>query len=253
MVKCFSFIFRFFRRLRFRKSKDAADLDRLQARIGHRFRDIRLLILALKHRSYTYARGEHGTTSNERLEFLGDSVLDLLVTEHLYRTFPDKREGALTQIRSLVVSKRVLAYKAMGLQLGEYLRLNKSEAEAGGRMRTSILGDAYEALLGAMYLDGGLKPVRRFLKGEILDDVEQFSSDEAFFNYKSALLEWTQGEGRGHPVYSIKSEQGPDHKKTFIVEVTIKGERYGSGIGKNKKSAEQMAAKETLNMLNVEI
>ena len=252
-MKCFSFCFRFFKWLRFRQSKDAADLDRLQARIGHRFRNKDLLIEALKHRSYTYARGEHGTTSNERLEFLGDSVLDLLVTEHLYRTFPDKREGALTQIRSLVVSKRVLAYKAMGLQLGEYLRLNKSESEAGGRMRTSILGDAYEALLGAMYLDGGLKPVRRFLKDEILDDVEQFASDEAFFNYKSALLEWTQGEGKGHPAYSIKSEQGPDHKKTFIVEVTIQGRHYGSGIGKNKKSAEQMAAKETLSMLNVEI
>ncbi|MCD6334031.1 MAG: hypothetical protein J7M27_01700, partial [Candidatus Latescibacteria bacterium] len=179
-MKCFFPIFRFFRWLRFRKSKDAADLDRLQARIGHHFLDMRLLLLALKHRSYTYARGEHGTESNERLEFLGDSVLDLLVTEHLYRTFPDKREGALTEIRSLVVSKRVLAHKAMELQLGKYLRLNKSESEAGGRMRTSILGDAYEALLGAMYLDAGLKPVREFLKGEILDDVEQFASDEAF-------------------------------------------------------------------------
>ncbi|MFH1008764.1 MAG: ribonuclease III [Candidatus Latescibacterota bacterium] len=235
-----------------RKSKSDADLDRLQKRIGHRFRRQDLLIEALKHRSYTYSRGEHGTESNERMEFLGDSVLDLLVTEHLYRTFPEKREGALTEIRSLVVSKRVLAYKAMGLQLGDYLRLNKSEAEAGGRMRTSILGDAYEALLGAMFLDGGLEPVRRFLKSEILDDVEQFASDEAFFNYKSALLEWTQGAGKGHPVYPVKSEEGPDHQKTFILEVTIQGQRYGSGMGKNKKTAEQMAAKETLKMLQVE-
>jgi len=253
MVRSPFFIFRLLRLLRFRRSKDAPDLDDLQNRIGYRFRDTYLLIEALKHRSYTYARGERGTTSNERLEFLGDAVLDLLVTEHLYRTFRDKREGELTQIRSSVVSKRVLAYKAMGLCLGEYLRLSESEEDAGGRTRTSILGDAYEALLGAMYLDGGLDPVRRFLQGEILDDVEQFASDEAFFNYKSALLEWTQGEGKGHPVYSVKSEQGPDHKKTFIVEVTIQGQCFGKGMGKNKKSAEQMAAKETLNLLDVGI
>lgn len=224
----------------------------LEDQVGYRFRDEDLLIRALKHRSYAYARNEHSTDSNERLEFLGDAVLDLIVTEHLYRTFGEKREGELTQIKSLVVSKRILSRKAEEIGLGNHVFLSDAEELAGGRRRMSILGDAYEAMLGAMYLDGGLTAVRRFVHRNLLRDLESFIADERYVNYKSMLLEWTQREGKGHPSYRVTGEEGPDHRKIFTVEVTIQGKRLGEGEGRSKKKAQQMAAREALRRLAVE-
>jgi ribonuclease-3 len=225
------------------------NLEALEAVIGHRFTDRSLLAQALKHRSYVYASDGHGIESNERLEFLGDAVLDLVVTEYLYRSFKFKREGELTQVKSLIVSKTVLAQKGREMGLGRYMLLSREEEQAGGRGRTSIIGDAYEAVLGAIYLDGGLDPSRDFVAQHLLCDVEKISANGDYLNFKSVLLEHVQSEGRGHPRYYVNSEEGPDHEKVFTVEVAVGGEIMGQGKGRSKKEAQQMAAKEALRRL----
>ncbi len=226
-------------------------LEKLQKRLGYTFANLEYLTQALKHRSYVYAVDEEGIESNERLEFLGDAILDLVVTESLFRRFGQKREGDLTQIKSLLVSKVVLAQKGRELGLGSYVLLSKEEDLAGGRDRTSIIGDAFEALLGAIYLDGGLNAAEIFLRRTLLSNVETVISNGEYFNFKSVLLEHTQGEGRGHPRYLVNSEDGPDHRKLFTVEVVIKGERKGLGRGRSKKEAQQMAARDALTRLQV--
>ena len=199
-----------------------------------------------------YANLEEGITSNERLEFLGDAVLDLIVTEDLFRRQPDKREGDLTQIKSLLVSKAVLAEKSRDIGIGDFLCLSREEDLAGGRERTSILGDAFEAVLGALYLDGGLEPSRQFINRHLLSIQDEITSDGTYLNFKSALLEYTQGKGNGHPRYLVHAEDGPDHRKTFTVEVLVGGDRVGLGQGRSKKEAQQMAAREALEKLGVE-
>jgi ribonuclease-3 len=225
------------------------NLGDLEAIIGYRFADRSLLAQALKHRSYVYALDGRGIESNERLEFLGDAVLDLVVTEYLYRSFKSKREGEMTQVKSLIVSKTILAQKGREMSLGRYMMLSREEEQSGGRNRTSIIGDAYEAVLGAIYLDGGLKPARAFVTQHLLCDVEEISANGAYLNFKSVLLEHVQSEGRGHPRYFVNSEEGPDHEKVFTVEVAIGGEVMGQGKGRSKKEAQQMAAKEALRRL----
>lgn len=211
-----------------------------------------LLDLALRHRSHVYANEEEGITSNERLEFLGDAVLDLIVTEDLFKRHPGKREGELTQIKSLLVSKAVLAKKSRDIGIGDSMYLSREEDLAGGRGRTSILGDAFEAILGAIYLDGGLEAARDFTNTHLLANQEEITSDGSYLNFKSALLEHTQSEGRGHPRYLVHAEDGPDHRKTFTVEVLVAGDRVGLGQGRSKKEAQQMAAREALEKLGVE-
>ncbi len=206
---------------------------------------------ALKHRSYVYTVDEESIESNERLEFLGDAVLDLIVTENLYRRFQKKREGDLTQIKSLLVSKVILAQKGRDLGLGDYLYLSNEEDLAGGRDRTSIVGDAFEALLGAIYMDGGLKAAERFIQRTLLFNAGEIISNGEYLNFKSLLLEHTQSEGQGHPRYLVNSEEGPDHRKVFTVEVVIGGNRMGMGRGRSKKEAQQMAAKEALKALGI--
>jgi ribonuclease-3 len=231
--------------------RPAQSVEALQDRLGYTFSDRSLLIQALKHRSYVYSVDEGSITSNERLEFLGDAVLDLIVTECLYRRFQEKREGDLTQVKSLLVSKVVLAQRGREIGLGDHLLLSKEEDGAGGRDRTSIIGDAFEAVLGAIYLDGGLKAAERFVQSILMGDVDTIISNGNYLNYKSVLLEHTQSEGQGHPRYLVDSEQGPDHRKEFTVEVVVGGERMGQGRGRSKKEAQQMAAKEALKKLGV--
>ena len=228
-----------------------SDLDELQDRLGYTFSNTALLIHALKHRSYVYTVDQEGIASNERLEFLGDAVLDLVATEYLYGRFEEKREGDLTQIKSLLVSKPVLAQKGHELGLGKFLYLSKEEDLAGGRERTSIVGDAVEALLGAIYLDGGLEAARGFLNRALFGSVREIVTNGAYLNFKSSLLEHTQSEGRGHPRYLVNSEEGPDHQKVFTVEVLVEGERVGLGKGFSKKEAQQMAAKEALEKMGI--
>ena len=218
--------------------------------VSYRFRDEGLLRLALTHRSY--AQNETGQgISNERLEFLGDAVLGLVVTEELYRRFPKKSEGELTKMKSLVVSRQVLAEQASKMGLGQHLLLGMGEERSGGRHRKSILSDAYEALVGAVYLDGGLDAVRRFICNHLLRDMHRFLNSESHRNYKSHLLEYVQGKGWTGPEYRVLKEAGPDHEKKFTVEVRVRGETLGRGEGASKKKAEQEAARRAMETLGL--
>ena len=175
-----------------------------------------------------------------------------MVTGDLFKRHTDKREGELTQIKSLLVSKAVLAEKAREIGIGDALYLSREEDLAGGRSRASILGDAFEAILGAIYLDGGLEPARAFTTLHLLAAQEEITSNGTYLNFKSALLEHTQSEGRGHPRYLVHAEDGPDHRKTFTVEVLVAGDRVGLGQGRSMKEAQQMAAREGLEKVGVE-
>jgi ribonuclease III len=224
---------------------------RVQREIQYRFGDQATLIMALKHRSYVYAQDESGVQSNERLEFLGDAVLDLIVSDFLYGQFPKRREGGLTQLRSSLVNKVTLADQAKKINLGKYLLLSDGEARSGGRQRGSILSDAYESLIGAMYLDGGVEPTREFISRTLLKDLAQYDSPHQWMNYKSVLLEYTQSDGQGQPRYRVESETGPDHSKVFTVEVYISDAATGRGTGTSKKDAEQNAARDAAERLNL--
>ncbi|MFH1569734.1 MAG: ribonuclease III [Gemmatimonadota bacterium] len=221
----------------------------LERRLAYRFTAPWLLVQALKHRSYVYSRQGTGVESNERLEYLGDAVLDLVVADFLFHRFADRREGDLTQMKSLVVSRAVLARQARALDLGSFVLLSPEERSAGGGQQPSILSDALEAVIGAIYLDGGLEPARRVIHGALLHDFDELSQGDDYTNYKSLLLEHTQSLGSGHPKYHVQDEQGPDHEKTFSVEVSITGETLGTGHGRSKKEAQQMAARDALQRL----
>lgn len=220
----------------------------LQTRMGYHFKNPAHLKKALSHRSYVYAQGLDKTdNSNERLEFLGDAVLDLVITHYLFETYPDKTEGVLSKVKSLVVSARVLALCAQKWELGQFIYLSQSEAKAGGAARTSILADTFEAVLGAMYLDGGLKPVTKVLNSVLIENIDDILADDDLVNYKSKLLEKVQGIGLGVPEYRVLEESGPEHRKSFKMGVYIQANQIGVGEGSSKKIAEQVAARQALD------
>ncbi|MBM3263496.1 MAG: ribonuclease III [candidate division Zixibacteria bacterium] len=223
----------------------------VEKKLGYRFAHPVLIVQALKHRSYVYAREQSGMYSNERLEFLGDAVLDLIVSEHLYEVYPKRREGRLTQLRSSVVNGVMLAEQAQKMGLGRYLLLSAAEDRSGGRQRNSILADAYESVIGAMYLDGGIEPVRVFLQRTLLTDIRKVDTPYPWRNYKSILLEYTQSEGKGQPRYHVEGEEGPDHEKMFTIDVYVGGHPMGRGTGATKKDAEQNAAKDAATRLKL--
>lgn len=224
-------------------------LHEFEREIGVRFKNPDLLNQSLMHRSYVHGKSADRGLSNERMEFLGDSVLGLVVNEYLYNRYPDRDEGDLTKIKSLVVSRQVLAKKAEEIGLGKYLLLSAGEVESGGRKRSSIIADAMEAVIGAIYLDRGIEAAREFIRREILVGLHEITRSEEHTNYKSLLQELVQGSRKVHPVYRVQSERGPDHDKQFIVDVSISGKMYGRGTGKSKKEAEQSAAKAALENL----
>lgn len=234
-----------------RTAAERENVRQVQKCIDYRFKNPDFLITALKHRSYVYAREQSGVHSNERLEFLGDAVLDLVVGEFIFNKYPRRREGQLTQLRSTLVNRKALARQAREMKLGRYVLLSTSEARSGGRFRHSILSDAYESIIGAIYLDGGLQPVRRFLRRTLLQDLseERPSDFDHTRNYKSALLEYTQGEGIGQPEYRVDSAVGPDHEKIFTIEVFVAGNPVSKGTGTSKKNAEQDAARQAVEQL----
>ena len=223
-----------------------ARLQAFQSRVGIAFRDGELLRQALTHRSYLGGEEAHGPDSNERLEFLGDAVLELTVIEHLYRHFPQAREGDLTQKKSLLVSRSVLAERAEQLGLGDFILLSAAERGAGGGERRSILADAFEAVLGAVYLDLGLGAARHLVKHWLLRESDRILGNVQMQNFKSILQERIQARLRVHPRYRVVSEEGPDHEKCFTVEVLVRNHALGRGAGSNKKEAEQHAAQEAL-------
>lgn len=213
---------------------------------GITFEDRGLLKLALTHRSYLSVTGQGPRESNERLEFLGDSVLGLVTSEFLYRRHPDEHEGQLTKTKSLLVSKAILSRRALRMGLGRYVLMSHSEVESGGRQRLSILADAFESVLGAIYLDQGFETARKFIHQWLLAESDAIASDKRHTNYKSHLQEYVQSTYRTHPVYRIRSEYGPDHQKHFMVEVMVGRRTLGEGRGHNKKEAEQAAARDAL-------
>ncbi len=221
----------------------------LERHLQYRFRDVSLLVQSLKHRSYVYSNQGHGVDSNERLEYLGDAVLDVVVAEFLFRLYVDRREGDLTQIKSLAVSRTVLARRARSIDLGRFILLSPEERNAGGDDQDSILSDAFEALIGAIHLDGGLPAARSLIERVALHDIDELHRREDFINFKSKLLEHVQSLGSGHPKYQVQDETGPDHEKVFSVEVSVTGETLGSGQGRSKKEAQQMAARDALQKL----
>ncbi|MBI5837765.1 MAG: ribonuclease III [Candidatus Eisenbacteria bacterium] len=242
-----NFLLRWFGRRTTGVATSAAGLER---RIGSRFKNPGLLQQALTHRSSLPDLGT-GSVSNERMEFLGDAVLGVLVSEHLYRAHPGLQEGELTKMKSLLVSKTILAQQAREMGLGRYLRLSDAEAESGGRDRTSILGDAFEAVLGALYLDQGLESARRFVQRQLLEHAGDITSDMRHVNDKSLLQEHVQGRFKAHLQYRTRAEEGPEHEKWFTMEVAASGQVLGSGRGRNKKEAEQHAACDALIRLGV--
>ncbi len=212
----------------------------LAARLEHRFAQPGLLEQALSHRSWCSERG--GEPSNERLEYLGDAVLGLVVAEYTFRRFPQLPEGALAKIRAGVVNARVLAEVAQGLDVGGELRLGRGEEASGGRTKASILADALEAVIGAVYLDAGWLEAERLVLGLLGERIEAAAAEPGGFDHKSLLQELTVQRGSGPPHYAVEGT-GPDHERHFRAEVFLDGDRWGTGEGPSKKDAEQAAAR----------
>lgn len=212
----------------------------LEAAIGYTFRDISLLQNALTHSSYANERWHDSLASNERLEFLGDSVLGMVTAEHLYRTFPQRPEGELSRLRAELVCETNLARVAAQLELGRHLMLGHGEEQGGGRTRESILADAVESVIAATYLDGGFQPAARLIHRFILSDIPV--EKPRIVDYKTTLQELVQQKKNQTISYVLTGESGPDHAKKFTVEVQINGKPMGSGSGTSKKRAEQDAA-----------
>lgn len=222
------------------------DLRGLERILHYNFKNPALARQAMTHRSYLHATPGRSGESNERMEFLGDSVVGLVVNEFLYKKFTKLREGELTKMKSLLVSRVILSRSANQLGLGHYILLSDAEKGSGGRSRASILADTLEGVIGAMYLDGGIEPARKLTERLLLREVNTILSDANLANYKSMLQEYVQGEFKTHPQYRISSEYGPDHQKMFTVEVVVSGKTFGRGHGSNKKEAEQEAARDAL-------
>ncbi|MGW7295656.1 ribonuclease III [Streptomyces xiamenensis] len=210
----------------------------LEGRLGYQLESA-LLVRALTHRSYAYENG--GLPTNERLEFLGDSVLGLIVTDTLYRTYPELAEGQLAKLRAAVVNARALADVARGLDLGAFVRLGRGEEGTGGRNKASILADTLEAVIGAVYLDRGLEAADEMVHRLFDPVIERSAKLGAGLDWKTSLQELSAAESLGVPEYVI-NEAGPDHEKTFTAAARVGGETYGTGTGRSKKEAEQQAA-----------
>lgn len=222
-------------------------LEALEARLGHHFDAPVLLDQALRHRSWC---AEHpGHESNERLEFLGDAVLALVVTRELYERFPDLAEGELAKIRASVVSAPALASVARDLELGTALRLGKGEEGTGGRQKLSLLADATEAVLGAVYLDGGLEPARRLILVRFADQIDGAAADPGDQDFKTRLQELVARRFDDVPLYAV-GDEGPDHAKTFHATVWVADRPCGAGEGRSKKQAEQAAAREAWDAMH---
>ena len=222
-------------------------INELEKAIGYQFRNITLLQNALSHSSYANERWHDSLKSNERLEFLGDSVLGMLVADYLYRTFPDRPEGELTRMRADMVCEKTLATVANRLGLGQHLMLGKGEELGGGRSRDSILADAVESVIAACYLDGGMDAAVQFIQKFILVNVPVTKLHNA--DYKTALQELVQQKKNQVLAYRLVGESGPDHDKQFRVELTLNGEVVGVGTGSSKKRAEQAAAQAAIERL----
>ncbi|NOT26353.1 MAG: ribonuclease III [Acidobacteria bacterium] len=226
------------------------EFEELQDRIGYRFRDRGLLEHALTHRSRAAEDVSGGVSDNESLEFLGDAVLGLVTADILFRQYPQYNEGQKSKIKASVVSAQSLARRAEHIRLGDHLLLGRGEEKTGGRFKHALLADAYEALIAAVYLDGGLPAAAAFLERELTDAIVEGAGQSVVgADYKSALQERLQALGRPLPEYRVAGQSGPDHRKVFTIEVVVGGEVLGSASGRAKKEAEQEAARGALEQM----
>ncbi len=228
-------------------------LGPLERRVGHQFRDLGLLEHALTHRSRAHEDASGGVMDNESLEFLGDAVLGFVIAELLFRRFPTHSEGYKSKVKAGLVSTVSLARVAEDIDLGRFVLLGRGEEKTGGRQKQAILADSFEALIAAIYLDGGLEAAQRFivsLFGPLVAAAGDQAAEATFTeDWKSALQEWLQAHGRGLPHYRLAAAIGPDHRKRFDVEVLVNGEVAGRALGRSKKEAEQQAARQALAAL----
>ncbi|MGA1236624.1 MAG: ribonuclease III [Limisphaerales bacterium] len=224
------------------------DLSQLQTQLGHTFQNQALLNQALTHPSLV--RDEQSPNDNQRLEFLGDAVLQLTITAELFHRFPASEEGPLTKARAQLVNRSSLAEHASQLQLGQYLRLSRGEESSGGRNRESTLADALEALIGALFLDGGFEPARKFVLAQFQNDLGALTHLPNLDNPKGELQEKLQAASHEAPVYRLESTSGPDHDRRFISVVYHQSIALGRGEGRSKKNAESEAARNALDQLS---
>ncbi|MGL5123520.1 MAG: ribonuclease III [Fusobacteriaceae bacterium] len=230
----------------------------LEEKIGYTFSNKSFLETAFIHRSFGNENWRYKNINNERMELLGDAVLDLVVTEYLYKSFANSSEGELAKLKSMVVSEPVLARISKELGFGEFLLLSKGEEMTGGRERSSILGDCFESMLGAVYLDSDFMTAKKVALGHIKYWIDNVDDNEEILDYKTILQEYSQKEYKIVPIYEVIKETGPDHQKIFEIIVrigknTLDNPIYGKGIGKNKKLAEQSAAKDLSKKVGVKI
>lgn len=226
-------------------------MQELEQILGYVFKDKALMLRALSHTSYINEVKDI-RESNERLEFLGDSVLSVIVSEYIFRNFKQLPEGELTKLRASLVCEKSLAAFARELQLGRFLFLGKGEQLNGGRDRASILADAFEALLAAMYLDGGMDVAKAHVMRFVKDEIQNHTVEEAFHDYKTQLQEIIQKNPGEELTYCLAKEEGPDHDKRFTVEVCLNSNVIGCGVAHSKKQAEQYAAKQALELMGQE-
>ena len=222
------------------------DISRFEQLIGYTFRDKELLIQAFTHSSFVNEQKINKRPDYERLEFLGDAVLEMISSAYLFRKFPDKKEGQMSKMRASLVCEGALAYDAEQLKLKDYILLGKGEEATGGRNKESIIADVMEAVIGALFLDGGIEESKRFIDSYVLTNIDAV---EMFGDSKSLLQELAQGENLGEVRYEICGESGPEHDKIFEVRVYVGDKNLGEGTGKTKKAAEQKAANRALLVL----
>lgn len=227
------------------------DISRLESGIGYIFKDKEVINTAVTHSSYANEKKNKKLKYNERIEFLGDSVLSLVISEYLYTMYPSLPEGELTVTRAKIVCENSLSRCAVDIGLGNYLLLGKGEELSGGRNKPSILSDAFEALLGAIYIDGGFDTVRQFILKYMENIIKSCASGKLFYDFKTQLQELVQQHGDRSISYRVIDESGPDHNKTFVTEVRINDVTSGKGKGRSKKESEQNAAKDALDQFHV--
>ena len=226
--------------------KQMKDLKELEKKIGYTFRNKALFRQALTHSSYANEHKHEGLKDNERLEFLGDAVLEIISSEFLFHNYPEMAEGEMTKLRASIVCEPTLALCTHEIDLGSYLLLGKGEERTGGRNRDSIVSDAMESVIGAIYLDGGFASAKEFVLNFILNDIEH---KQLFYDSKTILQEIVQENGTQPVEYILVKEEGPDHNKNFSVEARVNGKVMGQGSGHTKKAAEQAAAYQAIRVL----
>ncbi|MCH1430747.1 MAG: ribonuclease III [Chlamydiales bacterium] len=225
-------------------------LEQIEETIGHTFKEKSLLILAFTHRSYVNENKQESSGHNERLEFLGDSVLNLVIAQHLFLLYPSKPEGELSSLRARLVETASCENFIKRLALEKYVLLGKGEQINLGKARSSIIADLFEAVLGAIFLDGGFKVAQNFILSQFENDIESIL-DQPYRNYKAELQDFSQKRYQKAPFYEILAEEGPDHNKEFLVNVVVNDTEVGRGVGSSKKEAQQNAAKAALKQIDL--